>query len=193
MFIGLLHANKKVGKPAKCKQCKEPIDVGELHALVMTRFGKVQESVKNLRATQESTKRDQFEEPTGRRIGKREGLRYSRLHVACLAKWLIVYHLYKSEWRKEHRKGGRPEGTGTLHQLSDETRLLRRRLVRRRAELYRQVLATDNDTRLEQLTQMILTLAREIESTGVKVVDKMSRRDGQRTKAIHGKLRRFLP
>ncbi len=193
MFIGLVHANRKRSKSGICKQCKEPIEVEELHALIMTRFGSVQESVRDLRAVQESAKRDRFEEPTGRRIGKREGLRYSRLHMTCLAKWMIVYHLYKSRWREEHRRGGRPDGTGALHELGDEVKLARRRLIRRRAETYRQILATNDDTRLEQLTQVIVALAAEIEGTGVKVISKMSRRDGKKAETIQRKIQRFLP
>lgn len=191
MFIGLLHVNKKITETALCQHCKELIKVGELHALVMTRFGKVQEAVQKLRRA--SLKRDKFEEPTGkRRVGKREGLRYSRLHMACLGKWMIVYHLHKSEWRKEHRRGGRPDGTGALHQLSNEVKLHRRRLVRRRAELYRQILITEDPIKLEQSAKKLIALKVEIEATGVGIVKLMNRRDEQRTKIIHEKLKRFL-
>ncbi|KKM76859.1 hypothetical protein LCGC14_1375900 [marine sediment metagenome] len=184
IFIGLLHANKKSKKDGKCRQCQKPIRAGELHALVMTRFGKVQDLIRGLRVTQESKKRDKYEEPTGRPIGKKEGLRYSRIHMTCLAIWMIGYYTRKSEWRREHRKGGRPTGTGALSQLTVEEKLTRRRLVRRRAELLRKITK-------EEDKELLLKLARKLKDVegqmDIPVAEKLARRHPEAIKQLRRK------
>ena len=184
MFIGLLHANKKSKKSAPCRQCKKPIKAGELHAIVMTRFGKVQKFIRGLRASQESKKRDKFEEPTGRTVGKKEGLRYSRIHMTCLAMWLIGYHTHKSEWRKEHRKGGRPGGTGALAELAEEEKLARRRLVRRRAELIRRIATEEDEEHLLKLYTECKDVEKQID---IPVLHKMARRSPEVIKQVQRK------
>ncbi len=184
MFIGLLHANKKSKKDGECRQCKKPIKAGELHALVMTRFGKVQDLIRGLRATQESKRRDKYEEPTGRPIGKKEGLRYSRIHMTCLAMWMLGYYTRKSEWRKEHRKGGRPAGTGTLSRLTTEEKLARRRLVRRRAELLRRIVKEEDK---EPLLSLVQKLKYVEEQMGIPVAEKLARRHPETIKQLRRK------
>ena len=184
MFIGLLHANKKSKKEGLCRQCKEPIKPGELHALVMTRFGKVQDLIKGLRRTQEAKKRDKYEEPTGRSVGMKEGLRYSRIHMRCLAMWMIGYYVRKSEWRKEHRKGGRPKGKGVLENLTEEEKLVRRRLVRKRAELLRKITKEEDKEPLLRLAGSL----REVEQQmNIPATEKLARRDPQATKELQRK------
>lgn len=184
MFIGLLHANRKSKKDGECRQCRKPIRAGELHALVMTRFGKVQELIKGLRAAQEYKKRDRYEEPTGRPIGKKEGLRYSRIHMTCLAIWMIGYYTRKSEWRKEHRRGGRPKGTGVLAGLTTEEKLARRRLVRRRAELLRKITKEEDKEPLLKLVRKL----RDVEGRmDIPVAEKLARRHPEAAKQLRRK------
>lgn len=129
MIIGIVHINRKKGKPGKCKICEKAIDVGEVHAVVIVRYGKGQEAIFKLRAAQ------------GKAWTRKSGLKYSRLHLKdCLAVWLIATYSKRTEARRK-RKGGRPP----LPEMSSEENLLRRRLVRKRAEIIRQILATSDD------------------------------------------------
>ncbi|KKM21545.1 hypothetical protein LCGC14_1634350 [marine sediment metagenome] len=135
MIIGIIHVNRKKGKPAPCKRCKEVICVGQVHAVVIVRYGKGQEAVFKMRVAQ------------GQAWTKKSGLKYRRLHLKdCLAEWLGFTYLQRSEARRE-RKGGRPP----LPEMSPEEKLLRHRLVRRRAEIIRQIETTDDDARIRVL------------------------------------------
>lgn len=139
MILGIIHVNRKKGKPAQCKRCKEIIDTGEVHAVVIVRYGKAQEAVFKMKATQ------------GRAWSKKAGLKYRRLHLKdCLSEWLTFSYLQRTEARRE-RKGGRPP----LPSMSPEEKLLRHRLVRRRAEIIRQIEVTDDDVRIRVLADRL--------------------------------------
>src|SRR3990170_6174955 len=134
MIVGLLHWNRKTTKPGRCASCKDTIPVGEHHCIVFTVYGKAQQRIRQVRqrsAAAEPHPEDARGEPIGRAIGKREGLHFVRLHMACLSSWVTDYSTNISEWKREHRKGGRPRGASVLAGLSEEERLHRRRLVRR--------------------------------------------------------------
>ncbi len=147
MIIGIIHINRKKGRPSQCRICKEAISTGEVHAVVIMRYGKGQEAVFKLRATQ------------GRAMTKRSGLKYRRLHLKdCLAMWLVTVYHYRSEARRE-RKGGRPP----LPAMDSEERLTRRRLVRRRAEVLRQIDATDDNTRIAKLAHRLEEIQDKLE------------------------------
>ena len=139
MIIGIIHVNRKKGRPAQCKRCKEIITVGQAHAVVIVRYGKGQEAVFKMRAAQ------------GQAWTKKSGLKYRRLHLKdCLAEWLGFTYIQRSEARRE-RKGGRPP----LPEMSPEEKLVRHRLVRRRAEIIRQIEATDDDVRIRALADRL--------------------------------------
>lgn len=172
MIIGLLHANKKIRGESPCRQCRKPILVGEPHAVVFIQYGKAQEAAQQTRRVQESYKRDEFDEPTGRKIGKREGLKYRRLHLRCLTWWLAGYYHSKSKWRKEHRKGGRPPGS----RLSDEERKRRAKLVRTRAWLLREMSRTVDEEKIHRLNTRVVEMQAQIEEVGGEVATSMARR-----------------
>ncbi len=139
MILGIIHVNRKKGKPAQCKRCKETINAGEVHAVVIVRYGKFQEAVFKMKAAQ------------GQAWTKKAGLKYRRLHLKdCLTEWLKFTYLQRTEARRE-RKGGRPP----LPEMSPEEKLLRHRLVRRRAEIIRQIEATDDNVRINLLADRL--------------------------------------
>ncbi len=174
MRIGILDVNIKNKKPGECWICKQEIKTGELHAVVIMRYGKGQQAVFKLRAAQ------------GQAMSKKSGLKYRRLHLAdCLAKWLIAVHHYRTEARRERK--GRPEGSGQLPQMSDEEKLVRRRLVRRRAATLRLIIAEEDDQRLVKLYKRLQSLGRLIE---VDVIEDMARRGQKNIVSLNKKLRR---
>jgi hypothetical protein len=135
MILGIIHVNRKKGKSAQCKRCKGVINVGDVHAVVIVRYGNAQEAVFKMKAAQ------------GKAWSKKAGLKYRRLHLKdCLAEWLTFSYIQRTEARRE-RKGGRPP----LPPMNPEEKLLRHRLVRRRAEIIRQIEVTDDDVRIRVL------------------------------------------
>ncbi len=147
MIIGIIHVNRKKGKPSICKRCKEVIDVGQAHAVVIVRYGKGQEAIFKLRAAQ------------GQAWTRRSGLKYRRLHLKdCLAEWLGFTYLQRSEARRE-RKGGRPP----LPAMSPDEKLIRHRLVRKRAEILRQIIETDDNARIVVLADRLLGIQGQME------------------------------
>lgn len=174
MRIGILDVNIKNRKPGECWVCKQGIETGQLHAVVIMRYGKGQQAVFKLRAAQ------------GQAMTKKSGLKYRRLHLTdCLAKWLITVHHFRTEARLERK--GRPEGSGQLPQMSDEEKLVRRRLVRRRAATLRLIIAEEDDGRLVRLYKRLQSLGQLIE---VDVVEDMARRDQRNIALINKKIRR---
>ncbi len=174
MRIGILDINIKNKQPGQCWVCKQRIETGELHAVVILRYGKGQQAVFKLRVAQ------------GQAWTKKSGLKYRRLHlVDCLAKWLIVVHHFRTEARRE--RNGRPKGSGQLPQMSDEEKLVRRRLVRRRAATLRLIIDEEDDQRLAKLYKRLQSLGQLIE---VDVVEDMSRRDQRNIILLNKKLRR---
>ncbi len=174
MRICRLDATRKTGKAGKCWMCKKPIKVGELHAVMMLRYGKYQESAFKALAA------------LGRAMTKKAGLKYRRLHLKdCLATWTIATYTFRSE----ARRAGRPKGSGQLPQMADEDKLARRRLVRRRAEVLRQIIGTEDDTRGRQLVDRLASIN---DSIGAEVIEGMSHRSQPEIRALNEKLRRFM-
>jgi len=142
VILGIMHVNRKKGRPGQCKRCKETIDVGEVHAVIIVRYGKAQEAMFKMKAAQ------------GQAWTKKAGLKYRRLHLKdCLAEWLAFVYLQRTEARREH-KGGRPP----LPSMNPEEKLIRHRLVRKRAEIIRQIDATNNSARIAVLAGRLLQL-----------------------------------
>ncbi|KKK60158.1 hypothetical protein LCGC14_3027160 [marine sediment metagenome] len=174
MRIGILDVNIKTGKPGQCWVCKESIEVRELHTVVVLRYGKFQKSAFKLAAAQ------------GRARTKKAGLKYRRLHLKdCLATWLIAIHHYRTEARRERK--GRPAGSGQLPQMTDEDKLVRYRLVRRRAATLRLLIATEDDHRIVVLYRRLKSLGSQME---VGVIDDMARRDQENIRLLNAKLKR---
>ena len=174
MRIGILDVNVKNKKAGECWVCKQRIETGKLHAVVILRYGKGQQAVLKLRVAQ------------GQAWTKKSGLKYRRLHLAdCLAKWLIVVHHFRTEARL--KRNGRPKGSGQLPPMSDENKLIRRRLVRRRAATLRLIIAEEDDQRLVTLYKRLQSLGQLIE---VDVVEDMSRRNQGNIILLNKKLRR---
>jgi len=147
VIIGIIHVNRKKGRPSQCRICKEDISAGEVHAVVIMRYGKGQEAVFKLRATQ------------GKAMTKKSGLKYRRLHLKdCLAMWLVTVYHYRSEARRE-RKGGRPP----LPIMDLEEKSIRHKLVRRRAEVLRQINAADDNTRIVKLAHRLEEIQDKLE------------------------------
>lgn len=148
MIIGIAHINRKTKNPGTCKVCKGPIAVGEIHAVIVTRYGKGQEAIFKLRAAQ------------GKARTKKSGFKYSRLHLKdCLAVWFIATYSKRREARAE-RKGGRPP----LPDMSPEERLIRRRLVRKQADVIRQIMATEDNARIRVLADRLGTVHEELKT-----------------------------
>ena len=146
MIIGIIHVNMKKGKPSPCRVCKVSISAGELHAVVIVRYGKAQEASFKLKAAQ------------GQAWTKRAGLKYRRLHLKdCLAMWLAVVYHYRSKARREN-KGGRPP----LPEMSAEDKLARHRLVRKRADIIRQLDTTEDSGRIIVLADRLTELQEEL-------------------------------
>lgn len=140
MLIGIAHINRKRKNPGTCQVCRERIAVGEVHTVIITRYGKGQQAVFRLRAAQ------------GKARTKKSGLQYSRLHLDdCTSIWFLGTYDKRSEARAK-RKGGRPP----LPNMSPEEMLVRRRLVRKRADYIRQILATDDNARINVLAERLL-------------------------------------
>ena len=174
MRIGILDINIKNKQPGQCWVCKQRIETGELHAVVILRYGKGQQAVFKLRVAQ------------GQAWTKKSGLKYRRLHlVDCLAKWLIVVHHFRTEARRE--RNGRPKGSGQLPQMSDEEKLVRRKLVRRRAATLRLIIKEEDDQRLIKLTDRLKSLNNQME---VDVIDDMAHRGSKDVRIINAKIRR---
>ncbi|KKK87343.1 hypothetical protein LCGC14_2754200 [marine sediment metagenome] len=174
MRIGILDVNIKTGKPGQCWVCKESIEVRELHTVVVLRYGKFQKSAFKLAAAQ------------GRARTKKAGLKYRRLHLKdCLATWLIAIHHYRTEARRERK--GRPAGSGQLPQMTDEDKLVRYRLVRRRAATLRLILQENNDQRLITLVGRLKSLSAQME---VDVIEDMARRSPSSVRLLNEKIRR---
>ncbi|KKM68908.1 hypothetical protein LCGC14_1456180 [marine sediment metagenome] len=147
MIIGIIHVNRKKGRPGQCKRCKETIGVGKAHVVVIVRYGKAQEANFKMKAAQ------------GQAWTKKAGLKYRRLHLKdCLSEWLSFTYLQRTEARREH-KGGRPP----LPDMSPEEKLTRHRLVRRRAEIIRQIDATDDNIRIVVLADRLLEIQNQME------------------------------
>ncbi|KKL47586.1 hypothetical protein LCGC14_2334050 [marine sediment metagenome] len=146
MIIGILHINRKKGHSSNCRICKKAIEVREVHAVVITRYGKGQAAVFKLRAA------------AGQAMTKKSGLRYSRLHLKdCLALWLISTYTARTMTRRE-RKGGRPP----LPDMTDEDTLTRRRLVRKRAAIIREIVTSEDDARVLVLADRLLEIKAEL-------------------------------
>ena len=176
MRIGILDANRKTGRPGECWVCKQRIEVKELHAVVILRYGKVQQSIFKLRAAQ------------GQAKSKKAGFKYRRLHLKdCLATWLIAIHHYRTEARSQRK--GRPQGSSQLPQMSDEDRLARRRLVRRKAATLRLILKEEDDQRLVVLVGRLGSLESQME---VDVIEDMARRSESNKRLLNQKIRRGM-
>jgi len=174
MRIGILDVNIKNKNPGQCWVCKQAIETGKLHSVVVMRYGKGQQAVFKLRAA------------SGQAMTKKSGLKYRRLHlVDCLAKWLIALHHYRTEARRG--RNGRPKGSGQLPQMSDEDRLVRRRLVRRRASTLRLVIKEEDDQRLVTLVERLKSLG---EQMSVDVIEDMAHRDSKNIRLLNQKIRR---
>lgn len=172
MLIGILHANHKRKENAICQQCKEPICVGDLHTLVVLRYGSTQKKVAKARG----------------QTRPRAGLLYRRVHLQCLAVWTLVRFMNRSEARAEHR-GGRPAGSGIM--LPSEDKLARKRLIRKRAALLRKLLATDDKEECRQLYAKAKAIREQIQGTGVDLCGRMARRkDGTLNKKLEYMMRR---
>lgn len=176
MLIGILHGNTKVGRPGTCHVCKHRIEVGDLHVVIIVRYGKLQEAAFKLAVMQK------------RAWTKKAGLKYRRLHLqGCLSEWITF--VYRSRTEARQKRKGRPKGTGQLPQMSDGWRKVRRRLVRRRAETLRQIMATEDGTRGRQLVERLKGLNEQL---GVAVIEEMSHRTQTEVVALNKKLRRFM-
>lgn len=174
MRIGILDINIKNKKPGQCWTCKQGIETGKLHAVVVMRYGKGQQAVFKLRAA------------SGQAMTKKSGLKYRRLHLEdCLAIWLISVHHYRTEARRERK--GRPRGSGQLPQMSDEDRLVRRRLVRRRAATLRLIIKEEDDQRLVVLVGRLKSLG---EQMNVDVIEDMTHRNSTNVRLLNEKIRR---
>ncbi len=174
MRIGILDVNIKRGKPGQCWVCKEPIVVKELHAVVVLRYGKFQQQAFKLAAAQ------------GRAKSRKAGFKYRRLHLKdCLAVWLVAIHHYRTEARSQRK--GRPAGSGQLPQMSNEDKLIRYRLVRRRAETLRLLIATEDDHRIVVLYRRLKSLNNQLE---IDVVEDMARRDQTNIRLLNARLKR---
>ncbi len=157
MILGILHINQKRGKEAYCRQCKGPIKSGDIHAVIVLRYGKAQKRIAEVRGK------------TGR-----AGLLYHRVHLQCLAAWALEAYMRKSDARRE-RRGGRPVNSGI--QLPDEDKTIRRRLIRKRAALLRQILAANDKEEIRRLYDQAKVVREQIQRTGVDVCLEMARRD----------------
>ncbi len=146
MILGMLHVNRRKGESIACRHCDEVINPGDLHALIMLKFGK---------------------------RGEKAWLVYRRVHLQCLAAWSLVTFMRKSEARAE-RKGGRPSGTGIA--LPDEERQNRKRLIRKRAALLRQLVKTDSEEECRLLYVRLKGIRSQIAETGVDLCENMARR-----------------
>jgi len=174
MRIGILDVNVKRGKPGQCWVCKESIALKELHTVVVLRYGKFQQQAFKLAAAQ------------GRAKSKKAGFKYRRLHLkGCLATWLVAIHHYRSEARSQRK--GRPAGSGQLPQMSDEDKLVRYRLVRRRAETLRLLIATEDDHRIVNLYQRLKYLNNQLE---INVIDDMARREQTNIRLLNARFKR---
>jgi len=174
MRIGILDVNVKNKKTGQCWVCKQRIETGELHCVVILRYGKGQQAAFKLAAAQ------------GRARTKKAGLKYRRLHLKdCLAKWLIAIHHYRTEARRERK--GRPIGSGQLPSMSTEEKLARKRLVRRRAATFRFILAEENDQRLTTLVERLVLINSQLE---IGVVEDMAHRDNKNIRILNEKIRR---
>ena len=174
MRLGRLDTMRKTGQASECRICKKPIEVGELHAVIMLRYGKFQEAAFQALAAM------------GQARTKKAGLKYRRLHLNnCLAVWAIAAHTFRSE----NRKAGRPKGSTQLPEMSDEERLVRRRLVRRKAQVYREILAEEDDTKGRRLIERLKDLNEQL---SVDVLEGMTRRSQPEIRVLNQKLRRFM-
>lgn len=174
MRIGILDVNVKRGKTGQCWVCKKPIEVKELHAVVVLRYGKVQQQAFKLAAAQ------------GRARSKKAGFKYRRLHLKdCLGTWLVAIHHYRTEARSQRR--GRPAGSGQLPQMSDEDKLVRYRLVRRRAATLRLILKEEDDQKLAVLVSRLKSLASQMD---IDIVEDMARRGAKNIRLLNDKIRR---
>jgi len=177
MRIGILDVNIKRGKPGQCWVCKKPIELKELHAVVVLRYGKFQQQAFKLAAAQ------------GRAKSKRAGFKYRRLHLKdCLAVWLIAIHHYRTEARSQRQ--GRPKGSGQLTQMSDEERLVRYRLVRRRAATLRLIMKEEDDARGRQLILRLRDLNKQLGEN--EVIEVMSHRSSTEIRLLNEKIVRFV-
>ncbi|KKK69567.1 hypothetical protein LCGC14_2932730 [marine sediment metagenome] len=176
MRIGILDANRKTSRPGECWGCKNRIEVKELHAVVILRYGKVQQSLFKLAAAQ------------GRARSKKAGFKYRRLHLKdCLGTWLVAIYTYRSEARSQRK--GRPQGSSQLPQMSDEDRLVRKRLVRRKAATLRLILKEEDDQRLAVLVGRMKSLDRQMD---IDVIENMARRSESTTRLLNQKIRRVM-
>ena len=176
MLIGLIHTNIRRGRAATCRSCKQPIEPGDLHAMVVTRWGKAQVAARNLSMA------------SGRIVTKKTGLKYRRLHLSkCLLDWLVITQTHKREYRREHQ--GRPQGTSQLPAMTSEERATRRRLVRRRAEVFRQILASEDELRLRTLVGRFVGLEKQL---AIPVMEGMARRDSRLIGRLNEKIRRYM-
>ena len=174
MRIGIIDINIKNKKTGQCWACKQDIETGKLHAVVVMRYGKGQQAIFKLRAA------------SGQAMTKKSGLKYRRLHLeGCLATWLISVHHYRTEARRDRK--GRPVGSGQLPQMSDEDKLTRRRLVRRRAATLRLILDEKDDQRLVVLVGRLKSLA---EQMNVEIIEDMAHRNSTNIRRLNEKLRR---
>ncbi len=174
MRIGILDVNIKNRKPGQCWVCKQRIETGELHTIVILRYGKGQEAVLKLRVAQ------------GQAWTKKSGLKYRRLHLkGCLATWLVAVHHYRTEARRERK--GRPKGSGQLPQMSDEDKLVRYRLVRRRAATLRLIMGEEDDQRLVILVERLKQLNNQLP---VNVIEDMAHRSHTNRRLLNTKFRR---
>ncbi|KKN08716.1 hypothetical protein LCGC14_1054150 [marine sediment metagenome] len=174
MRIGILDVNVKTGKLGQCWVCKQVIEVKELHTVVIMRYGKFQQAAFKVAAAQ------------GRARTKKAGLKYRRLHLKdCLAVWLIAIHHYRTEARRERK--GRPKGSGQLPQMSTEDRLIRRKLVRRRAATLRLIMSEEDDQRLVVLVGRLKQLSAQ---TKVDVIEDMARRSEKNKRLLNQKIKR---
>ena len=147
MLLGILHANYKSKRPGTCRSCRGSIGLETLHVVVVTRYGKFQQE-----AFVQAVRR-------GDARSKKAGLKYSRVHLECLPSLIIAIHLFRSIARKE-RKGGRPE---RLPEMSDEDKITRRLLVRRRADTIRKLEGTDDDNRIRTLALRLQEIDSKLE------------------------------
>lgn len=157
MILGILHANQKRGKEAYCRQCRGPIKSGDIHAVIILRYGNAQKRIAEVR-----------------KKSGRAGLLYHRVHLQCFAAWVLETYMRKSEIRRE-RTGGRPAGSGI--QLLDKDKLARKRLIRKRAELLRQIVASDSKEKVTRLYAKAKIVRGQIQETGVDICLEMARRN----------------
>ena len=176
MLIGLIHVNARQGKATACRVCKLPIEPGDLHAMVVTRWGKAQAAAHRLAAA------------SGKVTTKKTGLKYRRLHIGeCLCSWLVTVRVAKAEYRRERK--GRPIGSGQLPPMPTDDRAARRKLVRRRAEALRQIDATEEPSRLEVLVKRFADIEKQL---AVPVSGEMARRDQRTISRLNEKIKRYI-